>query len=507
MRCFVIKFILLFFTLSAFAGGKIQNQDVKSEAELIAAGSTKASLIRDSKIYVQGAGINDTLYNAITSGSISSGIPYWQTLTTYTVGKQVIEGDKIYRCTASHLSNVFATDSANWIEISSLNTLSLTGPVTSTGQLTSITNGAIDLSTKVNNILSFTNGGTGRSSTPSGSLLISNPTATGFDPVASGSSGNVLTSDGTKWTSAPPSGGAGLVPVTSGGTGLISVPSNNLLIGNGTNTMNVLAPGPTGSVLSSNGTSLSFSSMTVGQNPVFSATCTPVSLTLNAGEVQFTGFAQLSPNYTSDYTFTTSNLTVLKSGTYSIDLSVNAVNINSRVRIKVNGIQVKETFSQTASGNGDWNYTLTLNANDVITFHEYTPTLTFSTVDMYVSYKIQKLDILSGGSGTVPMVNGSSSTVTQTINWSTISNNYGVYIRTLNSATTTFNFTNAVAGQAVNIIVKQAGTGTSNLIWPAGVKWPGGITPVITTGIGKMDFFTIIYDGTDYWGSYVQNYN
>lgn len=53
--------------------GKIQDQDVKSAAELVSAGATAASLINDTKIYVTGSGINDTLANAITNGQIGSG--------------------------------------------------------------------------------------------------------------------------------------------------------------------------------------------------------------------------------------------------------------------------------------------------------------------------------------------------------------------------------------------------------------------------------------------------
>lgn len=53
--------------------GKIQNEDVKSAAELISAGSTVAHLINDSKIYVSANGINDQLSNAITNGLIGGG--------------------------------------------------------------------------------------------------------------------------------------------------------------------------------------------------------------------------------------------------------------------------------------------------------------------------------------------------------------------------------------------------------------------------------------------------
>lgn len=54
-------------------GGKIQGADVKTEAELVTAGATKTSLIRDTQIYVTGNSINKTLDDAIIDGDIGGG--------------------------------------------------------------------------------------------------------------------------------------------------------------------------------------------------------------------------------------------------------------------------------------------------------------------------------------------------------------------------------------------------------------------------------------------------
>lgn len=57
--------------------GKIQDQDLKSVAELVAAGATAASLPNDTKVYVTANSINKTLNQAITDGDIgSSGLNY-----------------------------------------------------------------------------------------------------------------------------------------------------------------------------------------------------------------------------------------------------------------------------------------------------------------------------------------------------------------------------------------------------------------------------------------------
>jgi hypothetical protein len=52
---------------------KLQNQDFKTEAELVAAGSSAASLLNDDKIYVTANGINKTLEQAIVDNDIGGG--------------------------------------------------------------------------------------------------------------------------------------------------------------------------------------------------------------------------------------------------------------------------------------------------------------------------------------------------------------------------------------------------------------------------------------------------
>lgn len=52
---------------------RIQNEDVKSESELIALGADKTKLIHDSKIYVTANSINKTLDDAIIDGDIGAG--------------------------------------------------------------------------------------------------------------------------------------------------------------------------------------------------------------------------------------------------------------------------------------------------------------------------------------------------------------------------------------------------------------------------------------------------
>jgi hypothetical protein len=129
-------------------------------------------------------------------------------------------------------------------------------------------------------------GGTGATSLTAENVVLGNGTnAVKF--VAPGTNGNVLSSNGTSWVSQAPAAATGNVtignttiniggtattvgnltltnatlsslstPVTvaQGGTGATSLTANNVILGNGTNAVQFVAPGTNGNVLSSNGT-------------------------------------------------------------------------------------------------------------------------------------------------------------------------------------------------------------------------------------------------------------
>jgi len=101
-------------------------------------------------------------------------------------------------------------------------------------------------------------GGTGQSSYAVGDLLYAD-TTTSLAKLADVAVGNALISGGVG--SAPSWGKIGLathvsgtLPVGSGGTGGTSFTANNVLLGNGTGTFQVVAPGTTGNLLTSDGT-------------------------------------------------------------------------------------------------------------------------------------------------------------------------------------------------------------------------------------------------------------
>ena len=132
--------------------------------------------------------------------------------------------------------------------------------------------------------------------------------------------------------------------------------------------------------------------------------------------------------------------------------------------------------------------------------------------------------VLLGGSGDVTL------TGTQTLTNKTLTNptvtNYTETAVTANTGTTytiditngtvqvltltgncTFTFPTATAGKGFTLLLKQDGTGSRTVTWPAAVKWPSGTAPTITSTASKMDKYVFVADGTNWIGSNAgQNY-
>ena len=168
-----------------------------------------------------------------------------------------------------------------------------------------------------NTVSTLTNLTLGNVTITSGNIFTIPATSGGTGLVSPGSTGNVLTSNGTAWVSTAltsvPSvtgisfGSTGLTPSTnttgnvtvagtlvagSGGTGLSSLTANSVLLGNGSSTIQFVSPGASGNVLTSNGTIWSSSAPTGGGGMTLVAT-----LTIVAGTGQY--FVTDLPSYKS----------------------------------------------------------------------------------------------------------------------------------------------------------------------------------------------------------------
>lgn len=98
---------------------------------------------------------------------------------------------------------------------------------------------------------------------------------------------------------------------------------------------------------------------------------------------------------------------------------------------------------------------------------------------------------------------------TQTISSSTsltVNFNNGNFIQiNLVSNITSLTLSNASPGIYI-FELTQDSTGNRTVTWPASVKWPGNVPPVLSTSAGKIDIITLVYDGSNYYGTYALNY-
>ena len=93
-----------------------------------------------------------------------------------------------------------------------------------------------------------------------------------------------LVYSGTTWTVyAQVGGNTGLVAVSSGGTGATTLTANNVILGNGTSAVQFVAPGSSGNVLTSNGTTWTSAALSAGFT-----LGTPVATT-SGTSIDFTG--------------------------------------------------------------------------------------------------------------------------------------------------------------------------------------------------------------------------
>lgn len=65
---------------------------------------------------------------------------------------------------------------------------------------------------------------------------------------------------------------------------------------------------------------------------------------------------------------------------------------------------------------------------------------------------------------------------------------------------------NPIAGSFYTLTTIQNPSGTTNINFPASVKWQGGISGVMTASGNAIDMFSLYYNGNNYLGAYSSNY-
>lgn len=95
-------------------------------------------------------------------------------------------------------------------------------------------------------------------------------------------------------------------------------------------------------------------------------------------------------------------------------------------------------------------------------------------------------------------VNGNASQNIVTVSASAIDCSAGNYFTKTASGALTWTFTNVPASRAFSVLLELTNGGTGTQTWPAAVKWPGGVSPVLTaSGVDVLGFITD--DGGTTW--------
>lgn len=86
-------------------------------------------------------------------------------------------------------------------------------------------------------------------------------------------------------------------------------------------------------------------------------------------------------------------------------------------------------------------------------------------------------------------------------------NNSNIQTLSLTSSISTLTKSNPIDGAVYTFQITQAGTGSYTIAWGSDVKWPGGTPPTLSTAVGAVDYVTLVYTGTNYYGNANLNFS
>ena len=362
-----------------------------------------------------------------------------------------------------------------------------------------IKDGTVSLTADVTGVLSVPNGGTGSNTVALNNVVLGNGSGA-FQTVAPGTSGNVLTSNGTTWTSAAAaSGGTANGGYTSTATAngtttmdntytqtqvftgtaaqTVKLPTTSItagasytIINQSTGLVTVQSSGANTIVILAASTSAVFTAAvaapTTAANWAYqylgSQAATGKKLTVNNS-------LTLSGTDATVMTFPTTNATIARTDAAQTFTGVQTMTSPSLTTPVINGIPTGTGVATAATAN-----TLALrDATGTITANIIETTTAVGTIGAAVTLT------LAGTVQTATLTSATPCTVTMPA----VSN-----------------------GASFVLYLRQPATGTATTATFTGVRWGTLGAPVITAVLGRMDILTFFSDGTNWYGQYAQGY-
>ena len=183
-------------------------------------------------------------------------------------------------------------------------------------------------------------------------------------------------------------------------------------------------------------------------------------------------------------------------GSTAITMSTTDVTIAGDLTVTGNDIKSSSATAITMSGTdvsiaGD----LTVTGNDIKSSSATAMSLSGADVSMQgnTSFKNYTEGVVAigtvGATHTFDLANGTVQTATLT-----------------SAPACTFTMPTATAGKSFVLLIKQPASGSTTTATFTGVKWSGGTAPTITATLGRLDVISFFADGTNWYGSFVQNF-
>lgn len=97
--------------------------------------------------------------------------------------------------------------------------------------------------------------------------------------------------------------------------------------------------------------------------------------------------------------------------------------------------------------------------------------------------------------------------LTPALNVATNATGERTFSLTIDQNSTLDNPTGLIAGETYKWIITQDATGGRTLAYGAMFKWPGGVAPTLSAGIGDVDVITAIFNGTNLLATAAQDFS